>query len=39
MPGGAALIGIDWGTTSFRAYRIAADGAVLEAQAAPRPVS
>jgi 2-dehydro-3-deoxygalactonokinase len=25
-----ALIGIDWGTTSFRAYRIGADGDVLE---------
>jgi len=35
MQGRAALIGIDWGTTSFRAYRIAADGAVLEAHAAP----
>ena len=31
----AALIGIDWGTTSFRAYRIARDGAVLETRAAP----
>ncbi len=31
----AALIGIDWGTTSFRAYRIAPDGAVLETRAAP----
>ncbi len=34
MADDAALIGIDWGTTSFRAYRIAADGAVLEAQSA-----
>lgn len=25
-----ALIGIDWGTTSFRAYRIAADGTVID---------
>ncbi|MDQ0314495.1 2-dehydro-3-deoxygalactonokinase [Amorphus orientalis] len=25
-----ALIGLDWGTTSLRAYRIAADGAVVE---------
>lgn len=24
------LIGIDWGTTSFRAYRIGADGAVID---------
>ncbi len=26
----AALIGLDWGTTSFRAYRIDAAGRVLE---------
>ena len=26
----AALIGLDWGTTSCRAYLIGADGAVLE---------
>jgi 2-dehydro-3-deoxygalactonokinase len=32
---GAALIGLDWGTSSFRAYRIAADGAVLERREAP----
>jgi 2-dehydro-3-deoxygalactonokinase len=31
----AALIGIDWGTTSFRAYRIDAGGTVLEAREAP----
>jgi 2-dehydro-3-deoxygalactonokinase len=30
-----ALIGIDWGTTSFRAYRIGADGTVLETRAVP----
>lgn len=30
MTSPAALIGIDWGTTSFRAYRIGADGDVLE---------
>jgi len=35
MQGKAALIGIDWGTTSFRAYRIGADGGVLETRAAP----
>jgi 2-dehydro-3-deoxygalactonokinase len=35
MHGTAALIGIDWGTTSFRAYRIGADGSVLETKAAP----
>ncbi len=34
MQDGAALIGIDWGTTSFRAYRIAADGRVLETRTA-----
>ena len=34
MAGAAALIGIDWGTTSFRAYRIAADGRVLETRTA-----
>ena len=27
---GAALIGVDWGSTRLRAYRIAADGAVLD---------
>jgi 2-dehydro-3-deoxygalactonokinase len=26
----AALIGIDWGTTAFRAYRIGADGGVID---------
>ena len=31
----AALIGIDWGTTSFRAYRIDAAGGVIETHAAP----
>jgi 2-dehydro-3-deoxygalactonokinase len=35
MTGRAALIGIDWGTTSFRAYRIDAGGAVLETREAP----
>jgi 2-dehydro-3-deoxygalactonokinase len=35
MQDGAALIGIDWGTTSFRGYRIAADGRVIETRAAP----
>jgi len=29
-----ALVGIDWGTTSFRAYRLAADGGVLERRVA-----
>jgi len=32
---GTALIGLDWGTTAFRAYRIGADGVVLERAAAP----
>ena len=31
----AALIGLDWGTTSFRAYCLDAAGAVLEARSAP----
>ena len=31
----AALIGVDWGTTSARAYRLDAEGAVLDARAAP----
>ena len=35
MQDGAALIGIDWGTTSFRAYRIAADGACSRRRTAP----
>jgi 2-keto-3-deoxy-galactonokinase len=30
-----ALIGLDWGTTSFRAYRLGADGNVIEAKSAP----
>lgn len=30
-----ALIGIDWGTTSFRSHRIGRDGSVLESRAAP----
>ncbi|NII12199.1 2-dehydro-3-deoxygalactonokinase [Oleiagrimonas sp. C23AA] len=28
-----ALVGLDWGTSSLRAYRLAADGAVLESRA------
>ena len=35
MRDGAALIGIDWGTSSFRAYRIAGNAAVLETRTAP----
>jgi 2-dehydro-3-deoxygalactonokinase len=34
MSGRAALIGIDWGTTSFRAYRIDGGGAVIETREA-----
>jgi 2-dehydro-3-deoxygalactonokinase len=30
-----SAIGLDWGTTSFRAYRLDAAGAVLEARSAP----
>jgi len=30
MTGTTALIGVDWGTTNLRAYRIAADGDLLE---------
>ena len=30
-----ALIGLDWGTTSFRAYRLGADGGVIETKSAP----
>lgn len=35
MTAPGALIGIDWGTTSFRAYRIGFDGQVIEARGAP----
>jgi 2-dehydro-3-deoxygalactonokinase len=35
MTSPAALIGIDWGTTSFRAYRIGADGHVIDRKSAP----
>lgn len=34
-PGEAALIGLDWGTTSFRAYLLDRDGHVLERRAEP----
>ena len=33
-----ALIGLDWGTTSFRAYRLGADGGVIEHRSAPRGI-
>ncbi|MES1155616.1 MAG: 2-dehydro-3-deoxygalactonokinase, partial [Pseudorhodoplanes sp.] len=32
------MIGIDWGTSSFRAFRLADDGAVLERRQAPRGI-
>ena len=35
MSSPAALIGIDWGTTSFRAYRLDRDGRVIESKSAP----
>jgi 2-dehydro-3-deoxygalactonokinase len=34
-----ALIGIDWGSSSFRAYLIARDGAILESRASPDGVA
>jgi 2-dehydro-3-deoxygalactonokinase len=33
-----ALIGLDWGTTSLRAYRVAADGRALERREAARGI-
>lgn len=32
------MIGVDWGTSSFRAYRLRADGAVLERREATRGI-
>lgn len=32
------MIGIDWGTSSFRAFRLAEDGTVLERRQAPRGI-
>jgi 2-dehydro-3-deoxygalactonokinase len=32
------MIGIDWGTTSFRAFRIARDGAIRDRKAGPRGI-
>lgn len=34
----AALIGLDWGTTSLRVYRVGRDGAVLERREAARGI-
>lgn len=35
MDGGRAMIGVDWGTSNFRAYRLAADGTILDRRTAP----
>ena len=35
---GPALIGLDWGTTSFRAYLIGSDGDVLDRLSAPQGI-
>ncbi len=32
------MIGIDWGTTSFRAFRIARDGTIRDRRAGPRGI-
>ena len=32
------MIAIDWGTTSFRAYRLGADGRILESRSAPKGI-
>jgi 2-dehydro-3-deoxygalactonokinase len=32
------MIGVDWGTTSFRAFRIARDGTIRDRRAAPRGI-
>lgn len=34
----AALVGLDWGISTFRAYRLAADGAIEETVEAPRGI-
>ena len=33
-----ALIGVDWGTSNCRAFRIARDGAVLETRASAKGI-
>ena len=30
------MIGVDWGTTSFRAFRMTADGTMRDLRAGPR---
>jgi len=32
------MIGVDWGTSNFRAYRLAPDGTILERRIAPRGI-
>jgi 2-dehydro-3-deoxygalactonokinase len=32
------MIGVDWGTTSFRAFRVAKDGAIRDRRAGPRGI-
>jgi 2-dehydro-3-deoxygalactonokinase len=32
------LIGVDWGTSGFRAYRIGADGRILDSRSAPKGI-
>ena len=32
------MIAVDWGTSSFRAYRLAADGTILDSAASPRGI-
>ncbi|HEY1412491.1 MAG TPA: 2-dehydro-3-deoxygalactonokinase, partial [Rhodopila sp.] len=32
------MIGIDWGTTSFRAFRVGRDGTIRDRRAAPKGI-
>ena len=32
------MIGVDWGTTSFRAFRITQDGAIRDRRSGPRGI-
>ena len=38
MPDGGALIGVDWGTSAFRAFLLDSTGAILDRRAAPRGI-
>src|SRR5687767_14391304 len=38
MPGQAALIGVDWGTSSFRAFLLGGGGAILDRRAGPHGI-